>query len=89
MTLILTDDEQALRDTVRRFVADRSPLPAIRELITVGQSYDGEVWKQLTAQLGLAGLAIPEEYGGAGAGLSALSVALVELGGGLVITSQS
>jgi alkylation response protein AidB-like acyl-CoA dehydrogenase len=84
MSLILSADEQALRDSVRRFVADRSPLPAVRELIAAGEPYDRGVWKQLTAQLGVAGLTIPEEYGGAGAGHAALAVALQELGAGLV-----
>ncbi len=84
MPLILTDDEQALADSVRRFVADRSPLTSLRQLISSGEPFDADVWKQLSAQLGLAGLVIPEEYGGAGAGVSALSVALFELGAGLV-----
>jgi alkylation response protein AidB-like acyl-CoA dehydrogenase len=84
MALILTDDEQALADSVRKFVADRSPLTSLRQLISSGQPYDPDVWKQMTAQLGLAGLTIPEEFGGAGAGKSALSVALTELGAGLV-----
>ena len=84
MALILTEDEQALADSVRKFVADRSPLTSLRQLITSGEPYDADVWKQMTAQLGLAGLAIPEEYGGVGAGRSALSVALTELGAGLV-----
>ena len=84
MALFLTDDEQALAESVRKFVADRSPLTSLRQLIASGQPYDPDVWKQMTAQLGLAGLAVPEEYGGAGAGDSALSVALTELGAGLV-----
>jgi alkylation response protein AidB-like acyl-CoA dehydrogenase len=84
MALILTDDEQALAHSVRKFVADRSPLTSLRQLIASGQPYDPDVWKQMTAQLGLAGLTIPESYGGAGAGVSALSVALTELGSGLV-----
>ena len=84
MALILTDEERALADSVRKFVADRSPLTSLRQLISSGQPYDPDVWKQMTAQLGLAGLAIPESYGGAGAGVSALSVALTELGAGLV-----
>ena len=33
MALILTDEEQALADSVRRFVADRSPLTSLRQLI--------------------------------------------------------
>jgi alkylation response protein AidB-like acyl-CoA dehydrogenase len=84
MALILTDDEQALADSVRKFVADRSPLTSLRQLMASGQPYDPDVWKQMTAQLGLAGLTVAEEYGGAGAGVSALSVALTELGAGLV-----
>jgi alkylation response protein AidB-like acyl-CoA dehydrogenase len=84
MALILTDEEQALADSVRKFVADRSPLTSLRHLISSGEPYDADVWKQMTAQLGLAGLTIPEEYGGVGAGTSALSVALTELGAGLV-----
>jgi alkylation response protein AidB-like acyl-CoA dehydrogenase len=84
MALILTEEEQALADSVRKFVADRSPLTSLRQLISSGQPYDADVWKQLSAQLGLVGLAIPESYGGAGAGVSALSVALTELGAGLV-----
>jgi alkylation response protein AidB-like acyl-CoA dehydrogenase len=84
MTLILTDEELALADSVRKFVADRSPLTSLRQLIASGEPYDAAVWKQMTAQLGLAGLTIPESYGGVGAGYSALSVALTELGAGLV-----
>jgi alkylation response protein AidB-like acyl-CoA dehydrogenase len=84
MALILTDEEQALADSVRKFVADRSPLTSLRQLIASGEPYDAQVWKQMTAQLGLAGLTIPEEYGGVGAGKSALSIALAELGAGLV-----
>jgi alkylation response protein AidB-like acyl-CoA dehydrogenase len=84
MALFLTDDEQALAESVRKFVADRSPLTSLRQLMASGQPYDPDVWKQMTAQLGLAGLTVPEEYGGVGAGYSALSVALTELGAGLV-----
>ncbi len=84
MALVLTSEEQALADSVRKFVADRSPLTSLRQLITSGEPYDADVWKQMTAQLGLAGLTIPESYGGVGAGYSALSVALTELGAGLV-----
>jgi alkylation response protein AidB-like acyl-CoA dehydrogenase len=84
MALILTDEEQALAESVRKFVGDRSPLTSLRHLIAAGEPYDADVWKQMTAQLGLAGLSVPESYGGVGAGYSALSVALTELGAGLV-----
>jgi alkylation response protein AidB-like acyl-CoA dehydrogenase len=83
MALILTDDEEQFRDSVRRLVAERSPLPKLRELMSSGQPFDPDVWKQLSA-LGLAGLIIPAEHGGAEAGYSVLSAALTELGAGLV-----
>jgi alkylation response protein AidB-like acyl-CoA dehydrogenase len=84
MTLLLTFEEQQLRDSVRRFVAERSPLSRLRELMESGEPYDPGVWKQMSTGLGLAGLVIPAEYGGAEAGCSALAVALAELGAGLV-----
>jgi alkylation response protein AidB-like acyl-CoA dehydrogenase len=83
MALILTDDEEQFRDSVRRVVVERSPLSKLRELMSSGQPYDADVWKQLS-ELGLPGLVIPEEQGGAEAGYSVLSVALGELGAGLV-----
>jgi alkylation response protein AidB-like acyl-CoA dehydrogenase len=83
MALILSDDEEQFRQSVRRLVAERSPLTKLRELMSSGQPYDADVWKQLSA-LGLTGLIIPAEHGGAEAGYSILSVALTELGAGLV-----
>jgi alkylation response protein AidB-like acyl-CoA dehydrogenase len=83
MALILSGDEEQFRDSVRRVVAERSPLPKLRELMSSGQPFDADVWKQLSA-LGLPALVIPAEHGGAEAGYSVLSVALGELGAGLV-----
>ncbi|MFI7611440.1 acyl-CoA dehydrogenase family protein [Nonomuraea terrae] len=84
MSLIFTDDQKSLAQTVKRFVADRTPLPKVREVIGGDRSYDPEVWAGLAGTLGLAGLTIPEEYGGAGATHADLSAALRELGAGLV-----
>ena len=65
MTLGVTA-EQELRDSVRRFLADRAPLSRVRELMETEDGIDRAVWEQAGAQLGLLGLAIPEEYGGGG-----------------------
>ena len=83
MALILSGDEEQFRDSVRRFVAERSPLSKLRELMSSGQPYDADVWKQLSA-LGLPALIVPAAHGGAEAGYSVLSVGLGELGAGLV-----
>jgi alkylation response protein AidB-like acyl-CoA dehydrogenase len=83
MALILSGDEEQFRDSVRRVVVERSPLSKLRELMSSGQPYDADVWKQLSG-LGLPALIVPAQYDGAEAGYSVLSVALGELGAGLV-----
>ena len=83
MALILTEDERQFQDSVRRLVAERSPISKLRELMSSGQPYDADAWKQIAA-LGLTGLVIPGEHGGAEAGFGFLTVALTELGRGLV-----
>src|SRR5205823_467391 len=82
--LLRTATEAEFTDSVRRFVADRTPVRALRGLIDSGHAYDVDVWRQLSGSLGLSGLIIPAEYGGTGAGWAALGLALGELGAGLV-----
>ncbi len=86
MTLIDTDDQRDLASSVKRFVSGQAPMSAVRKTIASEQSFDPEVWRRLAQELGVAGLAIPEEYGGAGASWSDLLVAVRELGAGLVPT---
>jgi alkylation response protein AidB-like acyl-CoA dehydrogenase len=75
-------EQQELRDSVRRFVADRAPLARVRELMDSGE-VDRDVWDQAGSQLGLQGIAIPEEYGGAGFTFAEQAIVLEELGAGL------
>jgi alkylation response protein AidB-like acyl-CoA dehydrogenase len=84
MALLLNAEEEQFADSVRRFVAERSPLTRLRELMASDQPYHADVWRQMSGQLGLSGLIIPAEYGGAEAGYAVLAVALTELGAGLV-----
>jgi len=84
MPLILTEEQKLLAQTVRRFVGRRTPLTAVRELLSGGRSHDPEVWQQISGELGLTGFLVPDEYGGSGGTLGDLSVALRALGGGLV-----
>ncbi|MEV5411082.1 acyl-CoA dehydrogenase family protein [Thermopolyspora sp. NPDC052614] len=83
MALIDNEDQRALAASVRRLVADRTPLSRVREVIAGDQAYDAEVWQGLV-DLGLAGLTIPEEYGGAGGTQADLAAALRVLGAALV-----
>ncbi len=44
------------------------------------RGFDPDVWKQMAEQLGLAGLIVPEEHGGAGYGYVELLIAMEEMG---------
>jgi alkylation response protein AidB-like acyl-CoA dehydrogenase len=83
MTLGVTEELQELRDSVRRFLSDRAPISRVRELMETGDGIDRAVWQQAGAQLGLLGLAIPEEYGGAGFTFAEQAIVLEELGAAL------
>ena len=69
MFFSLTDEQRALRATVREFLADRFPLSAVRALYDDDTDGDpAELWKAVGEQGWLAVL-IPEEYDGLGLGL--------------------
>jgi alkylation response protein AidB-like acyl-CoA dehydrogenase len=78
--LVVTEEQQELRTALRRFFADKSPSTEVRRLMETSQGYDPAVWAQMAGQLGLQGLAIPEEYGGSGFGFPELAVVLEEMG---------
>ena len=84
MKLVLTEGQRELRGAVRSFLASVSPLSAVRRAAESGIGHDPEVYRRLNGELGLAGLIIPEEYGGAGAGYAELAVVLEETGAALV-----
>jgi alkylation response protein AidB-like acyl-CoA dehydrogenase len=83
MRFAVSAEQQELRDSVRRFLADRAPLPRVRELMETTAGMDEQVWLQAAAQLGLQGIAIPEEYGGAGFSFAEQAIVLEELGAAL------
>jgi alkylation response protein AidB-like acyl-CoA dehydrogenase len=83
MNLGVSPEQQQLRESVRRFLAERAPLPRVRELMETTDAMDADVWRQAGAQLGLQAIAIPEEYGGAGFSFAEQAIVLEELGGAL------
>jgi alkylation response protein AidB-like acyl-CoA dehydrogenase len=56
-----TDEQLELRATVRSFLASKSAKESVRAAMGTQAGYDPVVWKQLSDQLGLTGLAVPEE----------------------------
>ncbi|KUI07172.1 acyl-CoA dehydrogenase [Mycobacterium lehmannii] len=77
-------DHRDLREAVREFLTARSPSSAVRAAMDSAPGYDERVWRELTADLGLAAIAVPEEFGGAGAGLPELAVVFEEMGAALL-----
>jgi alkylation response protein AidB-like acyl-CoA dehydrogenase len=83
MILGVTAEQEELRASVRRFLADRAPISAVRELMDTVEGLDAGVWRQAGEQLGLQGIAIPEQYGGAGFSFAEQAIVLEELGAAL------
>ena len=75
-----TEEQEQLRDAVRRFLADCSPTTEVRRLMETDDGYDPEVWRQLCRDLALSGVHIPEAYGGQGFSFAELGVVLEEMG---------
>ncbi len=83
MILGVSAEQEELRVSVRRFLADRAPISAVRELMETADGLDAGVWRQAGEQLGLQGIAIPEEYGGSGFSFAEQAIVLEELGAAL------
>jgi alkylation response protein AidB-like acyl-CoA dehydrogenase len=83
MILGVTAEQEELRASVRRFLADRAPITAVRALMDSADGGDPAVWEMAGQQLGLPGIAIPEEYGGSGFTFTEQAIVLEELGAAL------
>jgi alkylation response protein AidB-like acyl-CoA dehydrogenase len=80
MTNAQTDHDDALRSAARRFLAVHASSAKVRAAMATERGWDEEVWRQMSCELGWAALAIPEAYGGAGAGARELGTIFEELG---------
>ncbi|GAT14678.1 acyl-CoA dehydrogenase family protein [Mycolicibacterium thermoresistibile] len=79
-----TDAQDELRRTVRGFFEKKMPEHEVRRIMETPEGYDRAVWRQMADQLGLQGVAIPEEFGGSGFGYSELGVVVEETGRALL-----
>ena len=75
----LTDEQQAIKSTAREFLAARFKSERIREIAASESGFDADGWREMS-ELGWAGLAVPEEWGGQGLGIVDLAVLFEELG---------
>src|SRR5258708_9646435 len=79
-----TDEQEQFRSALRRFLNDKSPTTEVRRLMETAEGYDPQVWRQLSDELALPGISIPEQYGGAGFGMVELCIVTEELGRALL-----
>ncbi|MFQ5699398.1 MAG: acyl-CoA dehydrogenase family protein [Myxococcota bacterium] len=79
MDLDFTDEQEMLREMVRGVCAEHAGSDVVRAMEDDPRGIPGDFWKQL-AELGLLGLTIPEEYGGAGQSILEATVVYEELG---------
>ncbi len=75
-----TSEVDDLRGVVRDYLAATSPSETVRSLMETDTGYDEVSWRQMAGELGLHGIAVPERWGGAGAGVVELAVVFEEMG---------
>jgi hypothetical protein len=80
LNLLSTEIEDDLRSTVRGLLRDLCDPVAVTALYDGDRTAVDGLWKTLAVDLGLAGLLVPEERGGAGASAREAAVVLEELG---------
>ncbi|SHN39970.1 acyl-CoA dehydrogenase family protein [Cryptosporangium aurantiacum] len=84
MNLTFSEEQEELRASVRRFLTDKAPSEAVRRWSESDLGHDEALWQQMAGQLGLQGIAVPEEHGGAGFGPVELGIVLEEMGRALL-----
>ena len=76
----LSDEQRLLEETFRDWLAEHAPITRVRELIADDAGYDRALWTEF-AELGAAGVLIPERFGGSGLGLLDAVLVAQTLGG--------
>ena len=79
MDFDFSEEQKQLKDQARRFFESKCPPKVVREVLEGSAPYDRTLWMAL-AEMGFMGTAIPEAYGGLGAGYLELCIIAEELG---------
>jgi len=81
MTLLLNDEQKMLKSTARDFFTARLPVAALRRLRDedLADGFERAAWQEM-AELGWAGVLVPEAYGGSDFGYTGLGQVLEEAG---------
>jgi acyl-CoA dehydrogenase len=78
--LVETPEQAELRQLLREFFAETSSSEDVRKQVETARGHDEVQWRRLASEIGVQGLAIPEEYGGSGYSFAELAVVLGESG---------
>ncbi|MCX5254602.1 acyl-CoA/acyl-ACP dehydrogenase [Streptomyces canus] len=84
MDFAFSEEQEQLGRTVRAFLTHTSPETETRRLMETPEGFDRALWLRMGTELGLQGLAVPEEYGGAGCGPVEVGVVMEEMGRALL-----
>ena len=81
MPLVLTEEQEMLRDSARGFLEEKAPVSALRKLRDDQDEtgFDRGLWKEM-AEMGWAGILVDEEHGGSGFGFTGAGVLAEEMG---------
>jgi alkylation response protein AidB-like acyl-CoA dehydrogenase len=81
MALVLTEEQSMLRDSARGLISDKAPVAHLRHLRDSKDAtgFSRELWKTF-AEMGFAGLLVPEEFGGSGLGAVEAGIVMEEIG---------
>ena len=84
MQYTFTSEQHQFREMVQRFLKEKSPPSEVRRLMETEEGFDEGIWKQLSVELGLQSLSVPEQYGGAGFGFVEVGIVMEEMGRSLL-----
>ncbi len=70
----LSEEQRLLEEMIRRYLDSEAPITRVREIAETPTGHDGALWEAL-AELGVAGILVPEEHGGSGLTLLDAAVA--------------
>src|SRR6201993_758436 len=81
MALVLTEEQSMLRDSARGLISDKAPVAHLRHLRDSKDAtgFSRDLWASF-AEMGFAGLLVPEEFGGSGLGCVEAGVVMEEIG---------
>ena len=81
MALVLSEEQSMLRDSARGLISDKAPVSHLRHLRDSKDAtgFSRELWKSF-AEMGFAGLLVPEQFGGSGLGCVEAGIVMEEIG---------